>query len=85
MTDRIKSLLVHLEHPIKDEVIAIKPLMQAIQMVKHVRKVEKVIQNHEDIQQYNRGFNDAIRAIEKLLYTENGHDLCKKILDARCP
>ena len=85
MTDRIKSLIVHLEHPIKDEKICIQPIIQAIQMVKCVTKVEKVVQKYDDIQQYNRGFNDAIRAIEKVIYTENGHALCEKILLARNP
>lgn len=83
MTDRIKSLIVHLEHPIKDEEICIDPIINAIQMVKYVSKVEKVFQKYDDIQQYNRGFNDAIRAMEKLLYTENGHALCEKILSAK--
>lgn len=85
MTDRIKSLIVHLNHPIKDEEIYIDPIINAIQMVKYVSKVEKVVQKYDNIQQYNRGFNDAIRAMEKVLYAENGHALCEKILSARNP
>lgn len=85
MTDRIKSLIIHLEKPVKDEEICIEPILNAIKMIKCVAKVEKIVQKYDDIQQYNRGFNDAIRAMEKLLYTENGHELCEKILSARNP
>lgn len=85
MTDRIKSLIVHLERSIKDEECSIDPIIHAVEMVKCVAKVEKVVQQYNDIQQYNRGFNDAIRAMEKILYTENGHALCEKILLARNP
>lgn len=65
MSDRFKGLLVVLETAYKDE--RAMPIIEAIKMVKGVRKVEVYVARAEDYIMYQQGFFDCRRKILELL------------------